>query len=234
MKLYHFSNGQYKKLIPRIGLKRNDAEDERLRNKACIWLTTNSDQVNGMNYVYRYGVNLNEEDNKLIKDESLGEQSINNEKWYGYLGEIILFDRQVSSPIFQYAKRFRQAIEKLTTNDIIESQWFGEFPKGCCGDTTMLLARYLLENQAIQTKYQWGIFNKQTHAWLELERNKMIIDITADQFDDVDEEVVFTDNKEWYEKFKNSNIPNAAFTEFQGPNKVRLEKLYSKIIKNID
>ncbi len=63
---------------------------------------------------------------------------------------------------------------------------FRNFPRGCCGDTCVLLAQYLLEH-GIRTVYVCGTYrdkiseNIQSHAWL-LTENKLILDITGDQF----------------------------------------------------
>lgn len=61
------------------------------------------------------------------------------------------------------------------------------FPKGCCGDATDLLGLYLLKFHGIESEYVCGerlISNLyQSHAWLLCQG--YIIDITADQFNDI-------------------------------------------------
>lgn len=82
--------------------------------------------------------------------------------------------------------RFRAAIEaaydkNLLADDIL----FRRFPKGCCGDASVLLGHYLLEN-GIETDYVCGTyygddtFDRQSHAWLQI--NGIVIDVTGDQF----------------------------------------------------
>ncbi|MNW28301.1 hypothetical protein D3C74_51230 [compost metagenome] len=62
---------------------------------------------------------------------------------------------------------FRNAIELLESNEHPNSSWFAEYPKGCCGDTSDLLAKYLLAN-GIKAEYVWGMWGDKSHAWLEI------------------------------------------------------------------
>ncbi|NFL88076.1 hypothetical protein FDB24_16380 [Clostridium botulinum] len=95
--------------------------------------------------------------------------------------------------------KFRLAIENLTEKDFGESTWFHEFPKGCCGDTSELLSKYLMEN-GIVVEYVNGVHNIQWHAWIEY--RGYVIDVTADQFPDISDKVVITTDKQWHSKFK--------------------------------
>lgn len=86
------------------------------------------------------------------------------------------------------AENFRIAIDKAKNegefkNDLI----FYDFPSGCCGDASDLLAEFLLR-KGIQTTYVGGTFyynneecDLQSHAWL-FTKDHTIIDITGDQF----------------------------------------------------
>lgn len=85
------------------------------------------------------------------------------------------------------AHDFRKAIEKAIEVDELGLDFaFERFPRGCCGDTSYLLAEYLFEN-GIVTSYVCGVYrgrgseNMQSHAWL-LTDEDYIIDITGDQF----------------------------------------------------
>ena len=82
---------------------------------------------------------------------------------------------------------FRQAIDKAKSLGALEKDCiFCRFPRGCCGDTSDLLAHYLLEH-GIKTNYicgnyrNGGIEKWQSHAWLET-IDGTVIDITGDQF----------------------------------------------------
>jgi hypothetical protein len=89
--------------------------------------------------------------------------------------------------IKQLVNQFRDAIDVARSagefdNDIT----FRNFPRGCCGDASDLLAQFLLEN-GIRTYYVSGTYRDgsfeeiQTHAWLTTD-DQTIVDITGDQF----------------------------------------------------
>lgn len=70
--------------------------------------------------------------------------------------------------IIALVKEFRSKMdyafrEGLFSADIV----FRSFPKGCCGDTSDLLAEFL-KNHGISTVYVCGTFRDQSHAWLVL------------------------------------------------------------------
>ena len=57
--------------------------------------------------------------------------------------------------IEELATIFREAIVKAkSAGEFDDDVVFKNFPSGCCGDTSDLLARYLLNN-GIKTKYAW-------------------------------------------------------------------------------
>lgn len=83
--------------------------------------------------------------------------------------------------------QFRDAIDiAKEAGDFDKDLSFCNFPLGCCGDASDLLAQFLLENDigtySICGTYREGSFEDYlTHAWL-LTENRIIIDITGDQF----------------------------------------------------
>ena len=90
--------------------------------------------------------------------------------------------------ILKYANDFRDAIERAKrAGETDELNFFDRFPRGCCGDTSNLLAQYLCDN-GIQTLYVSGTYyygestyDSQNHAWLLVD-DDIIVDITGDQF----------------------------------------------------
>ena len=88
--------------------------------------------------------------------------------------------------IWSMVAQFRAAIEDAQSVGEFDSDYFGRFPRGCCGDTSDMLAQYLVEH-GIKTKYIVGTYwddetgDSQSHAWLLL-NEETIIDITGDQF----------------------------------------------------
>ena len=88
--------------------------------------------------------------------------------------------------IVQLVKGFRTAIDTAKSHGEFDEDFsFCHFPRGCCGDTCLLLGHYLLAN-GINSRYVCGNYHGkhghfQSHAWL-LTDDEMIIDITGDQF----------------------------------------------------
>lgn len=119
--------------------------------------------------------------------------------------------------IIKLSVAFRNALEKAKNNgDFKCIQPFCNFPKGCCGETSELLAQFLLKNN-IKTNYVSGtyyldFYNTQSHAWLET--GNFIIDITADQF---------TNNKIF-----------EGFDKYGNPARNNLKKWYEIIEKYIE
>ena len=97
---------------------------------------------------------------------------------------------------------FRNAIEAVSKSFISES--LKGFPEGACGDTTLLLGTYLQETGYGTFDYMLGRrFNGDqwhTHAWLG--GHGLIIDITADQFEEMVDTVVVTSQSDWHETFE--------------------------------
>ena len=77
---------------------------------------------------------------------------------------------------------------------------FEEFPRGACGDSALLLAKYLENNSCGQFDYVCGYRGRKSHAWLT--RSELIIDITADQFEDQNCPVIVTTDHTWHLQFK--------------------------------
>ncbi|MEG2740467.1 hypothetical protein [Clostridium sp.] len=120
--------------------------------------------------------------------------------------------------IKEIATKFRFVLQEFNDDYIL-----CDFPLGCCGDTSKLLGYYLKQEKNIQTIYVSG--GSGHHAWLEYEG--YIIDLTADQFDNVNEKVIISDDITWY-KDKYDNFERREIDELGND---RLEKLY-RIIKN--
>jgi hypothetical protein len=99
------------------------------------------------------------------------------------------------------ATAFRAAIEACKGQLGIA---FEEFPRGACGDTALLLARYLhLEGFGDFTyvsgeRVSPGEDDFYTHAWLR--QGDVIIDITADQFEG-QPPVIVTKDSGWHVGF---------------------------------
>jgi len=80
---------------------------------------------------------------------------------------------------------FRKAIEAAKANSE-PGEFFRKFPVGQCGNTSDILAQYLIDNGigpitcVNGTYYGDSYEDRWTHAWLVV--NGLVIDITGDQF----------------------------------------------------
>lgn len=101
------------------------------------------------------------------------------------------------------AARFRLAIQQAK-DKLGES--FRYFPLGACGDASVLLGMYLTEEGFGEFEYVSGerYFEEEerhaTHAWLA--QGSLIVDITADQFYEIDNPVMVTRVSEWHSGFE--------------------------------
>ena len=75
--------------------------------------------------------------------------------------------------IKELAKRFRDAIESAKHDHAFDNRsCFTSFPTGCCGDTSYLLAEYLLR-EGIETIWVSLKRNDGSHAWLVLKDRRV-------------------------------------------------------------
>lgn len=88
--------------------------------------------------------------------------------------------------IEQLATQFRKAIDlALEAGEFDDDSIYCRFPCACCGDTSDMLAQYLLDKN-IKTDYVCGTYwgnadgNGQSHAWLMVDK-QIIIDIHEHQ-----------------------------------------------------
>ncbi|MFK4750955.1 hypothetical protein [Oceanobacter antarcticus] len=125
--------------------------------------------------------------------------------------------------LYLLARQFRRAIEAVPREEFIGSV-FRDFPAGCCGDTSNVLATYLFEKTGVIADYCAGrdggtdqeIYS---HAWLQI--NNLIIDITADQFQDRGyplDPVYVGPATDWHKTFDVTVEPDARHTSIKDVN----------------
>lgn len=90
-----------------------------------------------------------------------------------------------------------------------------EFPSGACGDCSLIMGTYLLQNGFQNVEYVVGKDGEQSHAWLECDG--VIVDITADQFGPEIQQIIVTKDKTWHSKFSNQQRDCCDFREYQDP-----------------
>jgi hypothetical protein len=110
------------------------------------------------------------------------------------------------------ATRFRLAIERCDPKHLgIAMQGF---PKGSCGAAGPLLGTYLAEQGLGRFTYVLGrrdsdgINGHHYHAWLEADG--IIVDITADQFPEIDQKVIVTTQSDWHATFEREEAKDPA------------------------
>ncbi|ASA21276.1 hypothetical protein [Paenibacillus donghaensis] len=141
-------------------------------------------------------------------------------------------EQELHRKIYDSATLFRRAIEKMDISEYSMSPWFNRFPRACCGDASNLLAKYLREQHGVETIYVCGWRKGQSHAWLEY--NDLIIDITADQFEEIFEPAVVTTDKTFHSRFLNQKYSDSDFNKFDSRSIVRLRALYVNVLKKIN
>lgn len=126
----------------------------------------------------------------------------------------------------QAASDFRNLINRTPKNSLpITLQGF---PNGACGDTTLLLGHHLPELGHGKFRYYLGWRNGKSHAWLQA--GTVIVDITADQFEDFDHPVFVSDRSSWHEEFAGTDQHAANLTVFGEATEAMLRSAYGAIL----
>lgn len=112
-----------------------------------------------------------------------------------------------------------------------------DFPLGACGDTTEMLGQYLDDRGFGVWMYIQGHRDTDgwTHAWLE--RDGVVIDITADQFEDVTEPVIVSATSTWHgTEFRPVSSPRPANMSFFADRTTQTEmnELYAAVSRRAD
>jgi len=129
------------------------------------------------------------------------------------------------------ARRLRQAIEAVPRDALP----FGmrEFPAGSCGDAAQLLAAYLSDSGFPGFEYVLGSRGSKedgmwtSHAWIE--REGMVVDITADQFADAPPGATASYDSPWHRGFDVEHRYVADFREWHGSGVAELGQLYARL-----
>lgn len=126
------------------------------------------------------------------------------------------------------ATSFRDAIEKCDLASL--GITFTDFPRGSCGDVALLLGTFLIENGErpfTEMFGEWGPPERfESHAWIE--RNGVVVDITADQFDGNDR-VIVTKKSAWHDSHRTAARGNADFRTYDQHTSANLARSYAII-----
>jgi len=129
--------------------------------------------------------------------------------------------------IEKMAIAFRRAIERA--NPVTLGITFTHFPHGSCGDAAILLGTYLEANGIDDLKYICGQRGNRFHAWLE--RDGLVIDITADQFEDCSRPVIVEQDSKWHQNFDRDYEGESNLHGYDRHTEATLASMYSTILK---
>jgi hypothetical protein len=122
----------------------------------------------------------------------------------------------------------------IDENEAVKSLfWFG-FPRFACGDATSILGTILANAGHVGFKCVSGenddFYGRyQTHAWLQ--RGDLIVDITADQFDDVDDSVIVSTDSAWHRKWRIGKITPGSIDELNPSEVQNVSRIYVEVSK---
>jgi hypothetical protein len=133
--------------------------------------------------------------------------------------------------IMRLARKFRTAIERSPRDDLLS---FRRFPRGCCSDTAILLGEYLCGQGQGDWDYAGGEREPDLHSHAWLEQDGLIVDITADQFEDIHEPIIVTRDRSWHEQFVYPEPRHPArIGNYDPVTRNRLAMIYERILKEI-
>jgi hypothetical protein len=106
--------------------------------------------------------------------------------------------------LYDLAARFRSALEQCPGEGLsayLEKR-LARFPDQCCEIASLLLARFFRDQGFTQVACVQGVRDGTSHEWLEVDG--FVVDITADQFADVDDPVIVSEVRElpWHSMFQ--------------------------------
>lgn len=121
--------------------------------------------------------------------------------------------------------------------ETLPQEWIPEpmatFPRGSCGDASLLLGSYLADCGYFGFEYIAGERGFQrnntwtSHAWLA--QKSIIVDITADQFSDAPSAVVICNSSIWHQQLEIITRSPSDFRLWTGQGTNHLHILYNKI-----
>jgi hypothetical protein len=135
------------------------------------------------------------------------------------------------SAIRKLATEFRAAIERCPRSQLPIT--FTDFPLGSCGDAALLLAKYLERNGYTGFSYALGMRDGGSHAWLT--RDRFVVDITADQFEDQSRSVIVELESKWHESFsrKPEDQQPADFEKYDKFTVATLANAYWAVVRQV-
>jgi len=137
--------------------------------------------------------------------------------------------------IIEMAMRFRAAIESIPPE--ARPICMQSFPRGACGDTALLFGAFLVDQEVSGFKYIRGERGSQendtwtTHAWLQ--RDDLVVDLTADQFPDAPAGVIVSSQSIWHAQFQTEVGSESDFRQYSGYGANLLYPMYANVLSVI-
>ena len=139
----------------------------------------------------------------------------------------------------ELAVSFRGLVERCDKSNL--QLHIQRFPCGSCGDVCWLLARFLADREAPGFHYFCGSRRKperrdsqiSSHAWLQ--HGDLIVDITADQFIEIDGPIIITRLSDWHAELDGEDKGVADYRErYRSEPGVlaNFEEAYERIVVN--
>jgi len=110
----------------------------------------------------------------------------------------------------EHASFIRQRIEKHHIELVeIGYKMFADFPEDCCDFSSIFLGSYLIEKKVCCSEditvyfNNWDPTYEYGHTWL-LVKGRWLIDITADQFDNIHSSIIVQEDSLFHKSFQDS------------------------------
>lgn len=131
--------------------------------------------------------------------------------------------------LFKVVLDFRKAIDKCDKLGLPAS--LNKFPKSNCSDAVFILAHYLKEKGYGEFDYVSGDRWNVPHSWLV--KDKVVIDISCDKFEDQENKVIVTANSKWHNEFITDVREKTSLDMLEPEIKDTLLNCYKKIVEGI-
>ena len=130
-----------------------------------------------------------------------------------------------------HARAFKAGILAIERNSLPPDM--RSFPRGVCGDASLMLAKYLREMGCGNFDYVVGVreHDGQDHAWLQ--QGSIIVDITADQFHENKLKVIFSEDDVWYRQYEEDLRHVADYGKYDARTVGTLDECYNFVLEKI-
>ena len=135
--------------------------------------------------------------------------------------------------IEELALSFRRACERV---QLEQHDPFSHFPRGACGDASLLLSKFLRKHGFEEITYVCGVASEEddirSHAWLEIEG--LLVDVTADQFPNhPGPPVLVTRDRSWHAHFRETDRFRADVDAYDAITRARFSSIYRDVVQHV-